>query len=98
MSGYCLIVIKDDKVIEQIPADHKTDKKLLKETKQRYKDQNCTFKFGNYVTEEQFLEVKKLLESISKEHPGLLDITDKNRPEFRHLGYEINKKYKKGNQ
>ena len=89
---YLVVIDENDNIIERIPADHKTDRKLMKETKKRYEGRNCKFKLGNLVTEEQFNEVKALLEKINKDHPGLLkEITDKNRPEFRHLGYELNK-------
>lgn len=95
-NNYFLIVIdEEDNIVEKIPADHQTDKELLRETKARYEGQNCRFKFGNIVSEEQFQEVKALLEDIAQEYPDMFQVTDKERPEFRHLGYEVNPKYAK---
>ena len=96
MSNYFLLVIdENDQIVEKIPADHKTDKQLLKDTEARYQGINCIFKFGNLCTEEQFQEVKDLLNRLNEEHPGLLkEVTDKERPEFRHLGYELSDDYK----
>jgi len=89
MNYYLIVIDTKDNIVEKIQADHKTDKQLLQQTKKRYPT-NYKFKFGNMVTESQYKEVKTFLEKLHKEVPGLLkEITDKNRPEFRHLGYEL---------
>lgn len=94
-NNYFLIVIDEkDQIVEKISVDHNNDKKKLSEAKERYKGKNYTFKLGNIVSEEQFKEVKKLLLNLQQQFPDLLDkVTDKNRPEFRHLGYEIKKRF-----
>ena len=94
---YLLIVLdKDDNIVAQIPADHKTDKELLRKTKLQYPD--CVYKFGNIVTQEQFEETKQLLNRIFNDYPDLGKSFVKDYPEMIRLGYEINDdmKHKKG--
>jgi hypothetical protein len=89
---------ENDHIIEQIPCDgtNSTQQRHLeKETKKRYAGQKVTIRCGYVgVSEELYERTKALLAASFEAHPEIGHMFEKERPEFRHLGYNIKKKYK----
>jgi hypothetical protein len=93
-----VVLDENDQVIEQIPCDgtnYTQQRKLEKETKAKYGNRKVTVRVGYLgVSEELFNRTKKLLEETFEKYPEMGKMFVKERPEFKHLGYNINKEYK----
>lgn len=102
---HIMVVIEDERVIEKIEipptatgaTDWQGARKLEKELKQKYAGRNVHIRDGYLgVSEELFNSTKAFLEQCQSDHPELFEeVFDKERPEFRHLGYKLKKLTKK---
>jgi disulfide oxidoreductase YuzD len=93
MSEKRIIVInQEDEIVAQIPAPsvYSACQRLLKETRRKYPGMKCRVGYIG-VSKELFDETKKLLEEINTKYPSMFkELVVKERPEFTHLGYELN--------
>jgi hypothetical protein len=94
-----IVIDENDHIIEQIPCDGTNStqqRKLEKETRERYNGQRVKVRCGYKDVPVELVEkTKKLLEEINVKYPGMMEVFSKERPEFTHLGYNIDKKYKR---
>lgn len=99
MPDKVLIVLDmQDNIIEQIPCNgtnSSEQRQLVKEAQKRYADMGqkvvCRVGYVN-VPQELYESTKKILQESFEKHPEMGEMFEKDRPEFRHLGYHINKK------
>jgi hypothetical protein len=94
-----VVIDEQDEIIEQIPCDgtnFSQQRELEKETRKRYGNRKVKLRVGYVgVSKELFDRTKKLLDETFEKYPEIGEAFVKERPEFIHLGYNINKKYKK---
>lgn len=87
-----IVLDENDQIIEQIPCDgtnSSQQRQLEKETKKRYSGQKVVIRCGyKGVSEELYQKTKALLEKYS----DVCKIFEKDRPEFKHLGYNMRNK------
>lgn len=101
MSHRKVIVVIDehDNIIEQIDADgtnFSQQRELEKATRKRYEGRKVKIRVGYLgVSQELFDKTQKLLQETFEKYPEMGECFVKERPEFKHLGYNINKKYKR---
>lgn len=96
-----LVTDEQDQIIEKIDANgtNSTEQRNLeKATKKRYADKGVKVKIRTgyiNVPQELYERTKHLLQDTFEKYPEMGKMFEKDRPEFKHLGYDINKEYKK---
>jgi hypothetical protein len=82
---------ENDAIIERIPVTNwQHARALQKELKRKYVGRNVRIKDGYIgVSEELYNSTKKLLDELDEKYPGLMTVFEKDRPEFKHLGYDM---------
>lgn len=84
---------ENDAIIERIPVTNWQHARALeKELKEKYKGRNVRIKDGYVgVSEELYNSTKKLLEDLQEKYPETMQMFEKDRAEFKHLGYDMKK-------
>jgi hypothetical protein len=100
MSQHMMLVVDEqDQIIEKIPivGGWQAARTLEKELKQKYQGRKVHIRDGYVGVDESLFEsTKALLLKCQQEHPEMFEeVFDKDRPEFRHLGYKLKKLTKK---